>query len=217
MAESLFSPSWYRVAGLKPKLRRHAHIHRHLYRGQTWYVLQDLSSERFHRFSPSAYLVIGLMDGRRTVQQIWDTALSRLGDDAVSQDEVIQLLSQLHSADVLQCDVPPDTAEMFRRHERQTRQVRTRKILSVFAWQIPLFDPERLLERFIPWVRPLFGWFGLGLWLLVVGGAMVLASTHWPELSENVLDQVLMPQNLLLLWLLFPLINCCTSSATPSR
>ena len=207
MAESLFSPSWYRVAGLKPKLRRHAHIHRHLYRGQTWYVLQDLSSERFHRFSPSAYLVIGLMDGRRTVQQIWDTALSRLGDDAVSQDEVIQLLSQLHSADVLQCDVPPDTAEMFRRHERQSRQVRTRKILSVFAWQIPLFDPERVLERFIPWVRPLFGWFGMGLWLLVVGSAVVLASTHWPELSENVLDQVLMPQNLLLLWLLFPLIK----------
>jgi putative peptide zinc metalloprotease protein len=207
MAESLFSPSWYRVAGLKPKLRRHAHIHRHQYRGQTWYVLQDLSSERFHRFSPSAYLVIGLMDGRHTVQQIWDTALSRLGDDAVSQDEVIQLLSQLHSADVLQCDVPPDTAELFRRHERQTQQVRTRKILSVFAWQVPLFDPERLLERFIPWFRPLFGWFGLALWLLVVGSAVVLAWAHWPELSQNVLDQVLLPQNLLLLWLLFPLIK----------
>ena len=207
MAESLFSPSWYRVAGLKPKLRRHAQIHRHQYRGQTWYVLQDLSSERFHRFSPSAYLVIGLMDGRQTVEQIWQTALARLGDDAVSQDEVIQLLGQLHSADVLQCDVPPDTAELFRRHERQTQQVRTRKLLSVFAWQIPLFDPERVLKRYMPWVRPLFGWFGLALWLLVVGGALVLAWIHWPELSKNVLDQVLLPQNLLLLWLLFPLIK----------
>ena len=207
MAESLFSPSWFRVAGLKPKLRRHAHIHRHQYRGQTWYVLQDLSSERFHRFSPSAYLIIGLMDGRHTVQEIWDTALARMGDDAVSQDEVIQLLSQLHSADVLQCDVPPDTAELFRRHERQTQQVRTRKILSVFAWQIPLFDPERVLVRYMPWFQPLFGWFGLALWLLVVGSAVVLGWTHWPELSQNVLDQVLLPQNLLLLWLLFPLIK----------
>ena len=78
-------------------------------------MLQDLTSERFHRFSPSAYLIIGQMDGERTVHQIWEAALAQLGDNAVTQDETIQLLSQLHSADVLQCDVPPDTAELFRR------------------------------------------------------------------------------------------------------
>ena len=142
MADSLFSPSWYRVAGLKPRLRSHAQIHRHQYRGQLWYVLQDLSSERFHRFSPSAYMIIGLMDGQRTVQEIWDTALAQLGDDAVSQDEVIQLLGQLHSADVLQCDVPPDTAELFRRRQRQVRSQIQRKLMSLFAWQIPHVRPR---------------------------------------------------------------------------
>jgi putative peptide zinc metalloprotease protein len=207
MAESLFSPSWYRVAKLKPRLRRHAQIHRHQYRGETWYVLQDHSSERFHRFSPAAYLILGLMDGTRNVQQLWDLALSKLGDDAVSQDEVIQLLGQLHNADVLQCDVPPDTAELFRRREKQTRQTRTRKILSLFAWQIPLFDPERMLNRTMPWLRAWFGWFGFTVWLAVVGLALVLGWTHWDQLSQNMLDQVLLPHNLLLLWLLFPLIK----------
>jgi putative peptide zinc metalloprotease protein len=207
MAESLFSPSWYRVAKLKPRLRRHAKVHRHQYRGDTWYVLQDLTSERFHRFSPAAYMVIGLMDGARTVQQIWDTTLARLGDDAVSQDEVIQLLGQLHNADVLQCDVPPDTAELFRRRQKQERQTRTRKILSVFAWQIPLWDPERFLDRAMPWLQPLFSAWGFLLWLGVVGLALVLGWTHWNELSQNVLDQVLLPHNLLLIWLLFPVIK----------
>lgn len=207
MAESLFSPSWYRVAKLKPRLRRHAQIHRHQYRGETWYVLQDHSSERFHRFSPAAYLILGLMDGSRTVHEIWEVALARLGDDAVSQDEVIQLLGQLHTADVLQCDVSPDAAELFRRREKQTRQVRTRKLLSLFAWQIPLFDPERLLNRTIGWVRPWFSWGGLAVWLTVVGLAAVLGWTHWEDLSESVLDQLLLPSNLLLLWLLFPLIK----------
>jgi putative peptide zinc metalloprotease protein len=207
MADSLFSPSWYRVAGLRPRLRSHAQIHRHQYRGQTWYILQDLSSERFHRFSPSAYMIIGLMDGKRTVQEIWDTALAQLGDDAVSQDEVIQLLGQLHSADVLQCDVPPDTAELFRRRQKQVRTQRQRKLMSLFAWQIPMFDPERLLDRYMPHVRPLFSWAGLALWGAVVGTAMVLGWTHWPELSENVLDQLLLPHNLLLIWLLFPIVK----------
>jgi putative peptide zinc metalloprotease protein len=122
MSGPLFSASWYRVAQLTPRLRSHARIHRHRYRGATWYVLQDLSTERFHRFSPAAYLIIGLMDGRRTVQELWEAATARLEDDAPTQDEVIQLLSQLHAADVLQCDVPPDAAELLERRQRQSRR-----------------------------------------------------------------------------------------------
>lgn len=120
MTGSLFSPSWYRVAGLTPRIRSHAQIHRHQYRGQTWYVLQDLSSERFQRVSPAGYLIIGLMNGQRTVQEIWAVANTRLGDDAPTQDEMIQLLSKLHAADVLQCDVPPDTEELLQRYTSRT-------------------------------------------------------------------------------------------------
>jgi putative peptide zinc metalloprotease protein len=207
MAQSLFSPSWYRVAQLTPRLRKHAHLHRHEYRGQTWYVLQDLTSERFHRFSPSAYLIIGQMDGERTVHQIWEAALAQLGDNAVTQDETIQLLSQLHAADVLQCDVPPDTAELFRRQERLAKSQLKRRLLSIFAWQIPLLDPDRLLARTLPWVRPIFSAAGLIVWLAVVGGAIFLGGAHWRELTENMLDRVLMPENLVILWLLFPVLK----------
>lgn len=154
MSQSLFSPSWYRVANLTPTLRAHAQIHRQEYRGETWYVLQDPASERYHRFSPAAYFVIGLMDGKRPVQEIWDVALHKLGDDAISQDEFIQLLGQLHAADVLQCDVPPDTHEMFRRRERLRQKKWQQKVLSVFAWQIPLIDPERFLARYVGLVAP---------------------------------------------------------------
>ena len=118
----LFSSSWYRVAELQPRLRSHAHIHRHRYRGQTWYVLEDRASQRHHRFTPQAHLLIGLMDGQRTVQELWDIACDRLGDDSPTQEEVIQLLSQLHASDVLQCDVPPNAAELLERYERQRRR-----------------------------------------------------------------------------------------------
>jgi putative peptide zinc metalloprotease protein len=207
VSQQLFSPNWYRVARLTPRLRPHAQIHRHQYRGETWYVLQDLASERFHRFSPAAYFVIGLMDGKNTVQRIWDQALAQLGDDAVTQDEVIQLLGQLHGADVLQCDVPPDTAELFRRRERQERQALMKRVLSVFAWQIPLLDPDRLLERLLPLARPFFGWFGFVLWCAVVGAGAFAAAAHWRELTEDVLDRVLLPENLLMIWLVFPLLK----------
>ncbi|MCC6608258.1 MAG: HlyD family efflux transporter periplasmic adaptor subunit [Burkholderiales bacterium] len=207
MSQSLFSPSWYRVAELTPRLRAHAQIHRQEYRGETWYVLQDAASERYHRFAPAAHYLIGLMDGRRTVQMIWDLALRKLGDDALSQDELIQLLSQLHTADVLQCDVPPDTQEMFRRREQVRAKKWQQRLMSVFAWQIPLVDPERFLSALLPPVRSAFTAVGFAVWLIVVCGAALVAGAHWSELTQGTLDQMLAPRNLVMLWLLFPVVK----------
>src|SRR5262245_33095308 len=207
MASSLYSPSWYRVENLKPRLRSHAKIHRQVYRGQTWYVLQDLASERFHRFSPSAYEVIGLMDGNRTVQQIWDLASSRLGDDAPTQDQMIRLLTQLHLADALQMDVLPDTSQFLKRSGRETRPRWLAVLLNPLSWKIPLFDPERMLEALFPVVKPLFGRLGAILWLSVVGTASVQAVLHWNDLTTDVVDRVLEPSNLLFLWVVIPLLK----------
>ena len=207
MTEALFSPSWYRVAALTPRVRSHAQLHRHQYRGQTWYVLHDRSNERFHRFSPKAYAFIGLMDGRRTVQDLWELASTKLGDDAPTQPEVVQLLSQLHSADVLQCDIPPDIAELLHRHERLQQMKWQRRLTSIFAWQFPLFDPERLLQTFVSLVRPFFGWGGAVLWLCLVIPAVLIGAVHWSDLTGDLIDRMTTPQNLVLLWFLFPAIK----------
>lgn len=207
MSDGVTSSVWYRVADLTPRLRGHARIHRHEYRGHTWYVLQDSAQERFHRFSPAAYVVIGLMDGRRTVQEIWDCALVQIGDEALTQQDVIRLLGQLHAADVLQCDVTPDTAELFQRYERHRRQEWQRRLLSVFSWQVHLFDPDRLLTWSLSWLQPLLGWAGAVGWLAVVGIALVQTAVHWPDLTKDVVDQALTPRNLILLWVLFPFIK----------
>ncbi len=207
MSEALFSPSWYRVAALTPRLRSHAMLHRHQYRGQTWYVLQDRSNERFHRFSPAAFSFIGLMDGKRSVQEIWDLSSSRLGDHAPTQPDVVQLLSQLHAADVLQCDIPPDTAELLERYEKQRQRKWQRRLMNFFAWQFPLFDPERFLQQFAPLVRPFFSWWGAVLWCLIVVPALLIGAANWSDLTADLIDRVTTPQNLVLLWLLFPVIK----------
>ena len=208
MAGPLFSSNWYRVAELTPRLRSHARIVRHRYRGQPWYVLEDGANQRFHRFTPQAYLLVGLMDGQRTTQELWETACERLGDDAPTQDDVIHLLGQLHAADVLQCNVSPDAAEVFERYERQQRRRWQQQLFSIFSWRFPLIDPERFLRATMPLVRPLAGWPGLVLWMLIVGPAAVLVAMSWTDLTHDLVGRVLAPQNLLALWLVFPVIKC---------
>ena len=209
MSSDLHSPSWYRVAELRPRLRSHVRIHRHHYRGELWYVLEDRVSRRMHRFNPVAHYAIGLMDGHRSVQQIWDAAIARFGDDAPTQDEMIRLLGQLHAADVLQSEVTPDVAELLRRAKKGARKTWKQNLLSPMAVRIPLIDPDRFLERWLAWYRPLFGWGGFVLWCLVVASGAFAAAQHWPELSRDFSDRVLAPQNLLLMWLTFPLLKLC--------
>jgi putative peptide zinc metalloprotease protein len=182
-------------------------IHRHHYRGERWYILQDHSSGKYHRFTPAAYLLIGLMDGQLTVEDIWEAGRARLGEDAPTQDEMIQLLGQLHAVDALQSDVPPDTMELLKRFEKQRHTTLKQNLRSPLFMRFPLLDPERFLVQFQPLVRPFFSWFGALLWLGVVGTAVFLAGVHWPELTRHVTDRVLAPRNLVLLWLTFPFVK----------
>ena len=207
MADSLFSPSWYRVADLKPRLRKHAQLHRHDYRGKVWFVLQDHAGGRSHRFSPAAYRFIGLMDGRRTVQELWDTLNEQEGDAAPTQDEAIRLLGQLHAADILICDVTPDSRELLRRYRRSERLKWKQRIWTPLAVRFPLWDPDRFLTRTLPYVRFVFTKYGAWIWLLTVGLAAILAAANWSELTENLVDRALAPQNLFLLWLVYPVVK----------
>jgi putative peptide zinc metalloprotease protein len=207
MAEPLFSPSWYRVARLKPRLRINAEIHRQQYRGQAWYVLQDHSNGRFQRLRSETYALIGLMNGQRTMHEIWDLVTAKQGDEAPTQPQVVQLLSQLHAADLLHCEISPDTAELLRRYERQQKQKWQKRGMSFFAWQLPLFDPDRLLQWLVGGVRPLFTWAGAVLWVALVLPAILLGATHWTDLTADVMDRVMTGQNLVVLSLLFPIIK----------
>jgi putative peptide zinc metalloprotease protein len=207
MSQSMFSTSWYRVATVKPRLRNHAQVHRHVYRGSVWYVLQNHSTGKFHRFTPIANLVIGLMDGKRTMQEIWDLACVRLGDDAPSQDEAIKLLSDLHKADVLQSDAPPDIHELHQRRKQHARAKWKQYIGNPLSLRFPMLDPDKILNRIMPALAPLLGWFGAALWLGTVGWALFLIARHWTELSGDVVDRMFSVENLLLLWLVFPLIK----------
>jgi putative peptide zinc metalloprotease protein len=203
----MLASSWYRVASLRPQLRSHARLHRHRYRGEVWYLLQDPISNRVHRFAPAARVFLAAMDGRRSVQALWEMAQRQLGDDAPTQDDVINLLGQLHAADLLRSDVSPDAAEVFERGQAAVKSQRQRSYMNPMAIRLHLLDPDRLLNRLSGPIRVLWSRWGLALWLAAVLPALILLPPHWDALSGGFTDRVLAVDNLLLLWIVFPLIK----------
>ncbi|MEM7168101.1 MAG: hypothetical protein AAF581_21810 [Planctomycetota bacterium] len=207
MTGRMHSDSWYRVAELRPQISREVGIHRHYYRGEPWYVLESPADRRVHRFTPETYVVLNMMDGTRTVDELWQQAGESLGSKSPTQDELIQLLGQLHQADVLVLDRAPDIRQVQRaRATRDQRKVR-QNLLSPLMWRIPLCDPAPLLRRLQQGCPRLFSRSVFVAWSLVVAIGFMIAALHWQDLTSNVADRILAPHNLILLWLLFPILK----------
>ena len=90
-----FHEAWYRVAGLRPRLRITVQTSRQHFRGRQWHVVQDAANNRYFRLDEAGYHFIGLLDGRRTVDEAWRICNAQLGDAAPTQGEVINVLGQL--------------------------------------------------------------------------------------------------------------------------
>ncbi|MEN9316121.1 MAG: hypothetical protein RIS35_2514 [Pseudomonadota bacterium] len=207
MSKPLLSGNWYRVRALRPRLRGQARLHRHAYRGRIWYVLEDRAAGRHHRFNFAAYRVIDLMDGRRDLDAIWQALSTTIDEDTPTQDEIIELLGQLHASDLVIADVSPDVAELLERRTKQHRRKWLGRFANPIALRIPLFDPDRLLERLVRWVRPLLGRGGVLLWLAVVLPALALVPSQWEALTGNLQERLIGADNLLLMLVLFPLLK----------
>ena len=168
-----FSESWYRVADLRVRLRPSAQISRQYYRGERWYVVRDPAGNQFHRLSAPAYRFVGLLDGTRTVAEAWELVGGQLADDAPTQNEVIQILSQLHSANLIESNITPDAAVLLRRHKKMVQRQWQGRLMNILFPRIPLWDCDQFLKRWMPLMRIFLSKFGALLWLAVVIFAIV--------------------------------------------
>jgi putative peptide zinc metalloprotease protein len=203
-----FSESWYRVSELAPRLRSTVQVHRQHYRGQMWHVLQDPSSNQYFRLNEAAYRFVALLDGRRSVAQVWRLCSDQLGDSAPTQGEAIQLLGQLYTSNLLHADLPPDAQGLFKRYQKRVRREVQGYLMNLLFIRIPLIDPDNFLNAWVGAISWLFTWFGFALWLGLIGTGLYFVIENWADLfkrAENVLDV----ENLPFLYLSFVLIKVC--------
>lgn len=207
MARNLFSQSWHSVAQLRPRLAPHARMHRHVYRQQVWYVVQDQTGGKYHRLTPEALSLLQAMDGSRSVQEIWEQANADAESDICTQGEVVDLLVQLHAADLLQVDTSPDSAALLKRYKKKKTETLKQWLLNPMSLKIPLLNPDAFLTRWVSRLAWCFSPIGGLIWLAVVLPALVLALQNWGELTNNISDQVLSSSNLLVMAIVFPVVK----------
>ena len=202
MAEAppTYSESWFRIAQERVSLRPHVKVHRQFFRGERWYVLQDPFNNQFFRVRPATYEFLARLRPDRTVDSVWHECLEVDPETAPGQEEVLRLLAQLYGANLLHSALAPDSATLFDRFTKRRQRERKAFFRSIMFARIPLFDPDHFLKRAMPVGRALFSWFGLLVWILVVGAALKEAIDHFPELRRQA-EGVLAPDNLFWLYI----------------
>lgn len=210
---ALLSEHWHAVRALRPRLRDGVQpLHRQL-RGRPWVLLLDPLTQRFHRMTPPVWQVLQWMDGRRTLDEVWQLVCSQAGaagrapGPAITQHQLVQLMASMHANDLLQTQVAPDAGEVFERYRKQRRNRFKQSWLNPMSLRLPLLHPDAWFQRHAALARAVTSLPVLLLWLALVVPASVLAWQHWTPLTSNLSDRVLSASNLALLWLVYPLVK----------
>src|ERR1051325_6018194 len=85
------------------------------YEGRTYYVVKDPVSLRYYRFKEQEYFLIGLMNGKHTLDQAQKEFEKRFRPDRLTLEDLEQFGQQLLTAGLAQNESPPGGQALYDR------------------------------------------------------------------------------------------------------
>jgi len=202
---SLFSSQWHRVRDVCPRLASDVTVSRHVYRGRTAYVLHRRATAACHRLDVLNFELIDRLDGEISVGQLWERAIVERDEDAPTQDEWIGLLAELHAAELIVVDRRVAEDRLFDQRQRHRVAKRRQRFLNPLYLRFALHDPDKWLNRLVPFARQVFSRSAGLMWLLLIIVAGVYLISHGDRLWSAMTDSsILSPENTLLFFLIYP-------------
>jgi putative peptide zinc metalloprotease protein len=202
----IFDESWYRISLLKVSISASVEINKQVYRGETWYVLHDTYNNQFFRVRPATYRFLDKLSLGGTVEEVWVAMSSEMPDDVPSQTELIKLLSQLHASNMLQFTSRPDHDLLFKKYKDKEYRSIAQQLMTFLFIKVPIWNPNQFLDKVAPSFRFLFSWWGLGIWLFVIGFGIKSVVDNYSNIGSDI-DGVLAPSNLFLLYVSMALLK----------
>jgi putative peptide zinc metalloprotease protein len=199
MVSPLLQSAWEQAHTQKPRSHPELEAHQRAYRGERWYVLKMSGRERLHRINAQAWFVLRHCDGEHTLSKI--LALYRQQHPGSDFDEValLKLVNQFMHEGLLQRQSLPPNSPTVDKPRWQAY------LANPFVIRLPLLDPHRWVAPLADRLWLLFHPVVLLLLLLALLWGVLQAAVHWQSITHGGLDRVLRPDNLLWLWLLYPL------------
>lgn len=169
--------------------------------GQEHYIVEDTARHMYYRIGPEEYLLLAHLNHSSSMEELLQQCGAASHGQTLSEEQAMTVLKWAASRQLLQTDSP----EMFNALLGQDNRMKTMQALNrmnLVSFKIPLGNPDPLLRRIIPWLRPLTGpLFGL-FWLITGALALGVLFSHWQAFHARSAG-FFAPANLFLIWLIW--------------
>lgn len=160
-------------------LRRDLNLLLQRYQGRKCHVIKDPITLRYYRFNEREHFLLQLLDGQHTLEQIQTKFEAHFRPARLRTEEIELFVQQVVTAGLAQNPSASTSRRLLQRRQEEIHHKRLTALGNVMAIQVPLFDPDRLLARLLPWARWLFAPWCLALCLCGILAALLLVSVHF--------------------------------------
>lgn len=156
---------------VKLRVRGDLSITAQKYEGKTYFVIKDPVSLRYYRFKEQEHYLLQLMDGTHTLDDAQKEFEKRFRPERLTLEDLEHFGQQLLTAGLVQNESPQAGKQLFDRKKEKRRKELLQTFTNVLYIRIPIFDPDKLLTRMLPYLRWMFT-----VWFLLFSVGVMLAA-----------------------------------------
>lgn len=167
-----------------PRRRRELEVFQQIFSGQPYWVYKDPLSLRYYRFSREEHFIIELLHEGVTLRQLRERHHRRFKSELLTNNEVGMFISSLLSKNLLVV-TQPNRDELLYNSSQKTRRAKLFGQFTNFLFiKIPLYDPDRLFNRMIPYLRFIWSNTFLLIYLASLSLGALLIIMRWHDFVD---------------------------------
>src|SRR6266851_2045561 len=164
---------------VKVRMRGDLGISTQKYEGRTYYVVKDPVSLRYYRFKEHEHFVIQHLNGSTSLDEAQKEFEKRYRPERMKLEDLEQFAQQLINAGLAQNESPQAGKLLFDQRKKRRRNEWLQTLTNILYIKIPLFDPDRILTKMVPYTWWIFTMPFLAVSVGVVSLTIMLVVTHF--------------------------------------
>lgn len=152
---------------LKPILRDDIKISHQQQNGADTYIIEDPARSKFYRIGLAEYRFVSLLNGHYSIGQALAQVARDLGSDALTEHDTAVIVHWLLEMELVMPESGTDTEELHNKQQRR-KDNQILKRLNLLFIKVPFFNPDRFLDKTLPYLSWMLGRRFFIFWLLVV-------------------------------------------------
>lgn len=180
-----FIPTAERRKQVKLRTRADLVITQQRYEGRLCQVVKDPVSLKYYRFNAQEYFVFERLNGKLTLEEIRKDFEKRFAPDRLTLEDLEGFARQLVTAGLVQHDSPHAARQLFDKRRQQRRTKRLATLTNILYIKLPVFDPDRLLNRMLPYTKWIFTHTFLWASVILMAAAGLFVLFHYKTFYDK--------------------------------